>query len=167
MNVWDFELLHYLRLNCLLRGRGLFVLPPHILFYVFPPLVRVLKRLMINNWLCFAFQGTGKTWTGVEIAYQFAAVNRKRGNGGQVLFCAPSNHAVDVAASKRSLLNWRNLLPWLSLLHSPLSPQGLEKRDPGNEIHADVGCSQLRSQCPVSPVCCQKKGDWGDSLIGN
>ena len=55
---------------------------------------------MMNKWLCFAFQGTGKTWTGVEIACQFAALNRKSSNGGQVLFCAPSNHAVDVAASK-------------------------------------------------------------------
>ena len=48
----------------------------------------------------FTFEGTGKTWTAVEIACQFAALNRKQGDKGQVLFCAPSNHAVDVAASK-------------------------------------------------------------------
>ncbi|XP_068677064.1 3'-5' exoribonuclease HELZ2-like isoform X1 [Montipora foliosa] len=42
--------------------------------------------------------GTGKTLTGVEIACQLVALNRRQGTGGQVLFCAPSNHAVDVAA---------------------------------------------------------------------
>ena len=82
-------------------------------FFVFPPLVGVLKRSVLNNWSWFSFQGTGKTWTGVEIACQFAAVNRKQGNGGQVLFCAPSNHAVDVAASKCGRQHKRNAVPML------------------------------------------------------
>lgn len=48
---------------------------------------------------CLCLLGTGKTLTGVEVACQFVALNRREGTGGQVLFCAPSNHAVDVAAS--------------------------------------------------------------------
>jgi len=55
----------------------------------------------------------------VEIACQFAALNRKQRNGEQVLFCAPSNHAVDVAASKCSLLHRRNFVLRLSVPHSP------------------------------------------------
>ena len=48
---------------------------------------------------CLCLSGTGKTLTGVELARQFVALNKREGTGGQVLFCATSNHAVDVAAS--------------------------------------------------------------------
>ena len=119
---------------------------------------------MINNWLCFAFQGTGKTWTGVEIACQFATLNRKQGNRGQVLFCAPSNHAVDVAASKCSLQHRRNFVLRLSVPHSPCRGAGEE-----SSWKSVLQRRQLQATSLEEPplVCYQKKGVRGDSLIGN
>ena len=47
--------------------------------------------------------GTGKTQTAVKLAYWFVQMNRRRDSDGttrrQVLYCGPSNGAVDVAAS--------------------------------------------------------------------
>ena len=49
--------------------------------------------------------GTGKTQTAGKLAYWFVQMNRRRDNGSdgttrrQVLYCGPSNGAVDVAAS--------------------------------------------------------------------
>lgn len=63
----------------------------------------ILPKEAVLTSLNFAFVGTGKTCTAAQVAYQLAALNRREGNGGQVLFCAPSNHAVDVAASKSFL----------------------------------------------------------------
>ena len=52
--------------------------------------------------------GTGKTVTGVHIAYWFAQMNKKRSpsmekdgeecNGFMVFYCGPSNKSVDVVA---------------------------------------------------------------------
>ena len=54
--------------------------------------------------------GTGKTVTGVHIAYWFAHLNRKRkpaigedgtkSTGAMVFYCGPSNKSVDVVARK-------------------------------------------------------------------
>jgi hypothetical protein len=47
--------------------------------------------------------GTGKTVTAIKIAYWFAQLNAKSEAGAskrQVLYCGPSNSAVDVAMSE-------------------------------------------------------------------
>jgi len=48
--------------------------------------------------------GTGKTVTGIKVAYWFVRMNKdSKSNGGshgQVLYCGPSNSSVDVAASE-------------------------------------------------------------------
>lgn len=48
--------------------------------------------------------GTGKTYTSVKLVYLFTQINRKlaaRGKGMRtVLFCGPSNKAVDLVASE-------------------------------------------------------------------
>jgi hypothetical protein len=56
------------------------------------------------------YLGTGKTVTGVHIAYWFAQLNQKRlptvekeekaCNGSMVFYCGPSNKSVDVVARK-------------------------------------------------------------------
>lgn len=50
-----------------------------------------------------SYTGTGKTVVGAKIAFWFAHLNRPTNISGtkqQVLYCAPTNNAVDVAASK-------------------------------------------------------------------
>jgi len=49
--------------------------------------------------MCCMSVGTGKTLTGVKIAYWFVQRNKscKSGARKQVLFCGPSNNSVDVA----------------------------------------------------------------------
>ena len=44
--------------------------------------------------------GTGKSETGAHIAYALATGNRIRASGECVLYCAPTNKAVDVVLSK-------------------------------------------------------------------
>ena len=44
--------------------------------------------------------GTGKSETGAHIAYTLAMSNRMRQLDGCVLYCAPTNKAVDVVLSK-------------------------------------------------------------------
>lgn len=47
--------------------------------------------------------GTGKTVTAIKIAYWFAQLNARSEAGAskrQVLYCGPSNSAVDVAMSE-------------------------------------------------------------------
>ena len=51
--------------------------------------------------------GTGKTLTGIKLVYHFVEMNRRLSEQAvnsdtkrQVLYCGPSNSAVDVAASK-------------------------------------------------------------------
>ena len=61
------------------------------------------------------YLGTGKTVTGVHIAYWFAQLNRKRKlaekkdgkehSGSMVFYCGPSNKSVDVVARKYMLHN--------------------------------------------------------------
>jgi len=51
--------------------------------------------------MCCMSVGTGKTLTGVKIAYWFVQKYNKSCKSGarkQVLFCGPSNNSVDVAA---------------------------------------------------------------------
>jgi len=52
--------------------------------------------------MMFHVSGTGKTLIGVKIAYWFVELNRAINSEEkqQILFCGPSNSAVDVAASK-------------------------------------------------------------------
>ena len=63
------------------------------------------KYRLLEEFL-FYFPGTGKTFTGVKLAYHFVEMNKilAAGDDGgeqqQVLYCGPSNTAVDVAASK-------------------------------------------------------------------
>ena len=46
-------------------------------------------------------KGTGKTLTGVKLVYWFVQMNKLQSeNCRPVLYCAPSNSAVDVAMSK-------------------------------------------------------------------
>ena len=48
--------------------------------------------------------GTGKTYTSIKLVYLFTKINRQlaaRGKGMRtVLFCGPSNKAVDLVASE-------------------------------------------------------------------
>ena len=57
----------------------------------------------------FFLVGTGKTVTGAYLAYFFTQINKHvpaMGKGTpQVLYCGPSNKAVDVIASKRPFTN--------------------------------------------------------------
>jgi superfamily I DNA and/or RNA helicase/exoribonuclease R len=53
--------------------------------------------------------GTGKTVTGVHIAWCFAKDNRDTGEGRQVLYCAPSNEAVDVVTKNLMKLRKPNI----------------------------------------------------------
>lgn len=55
---------------------------------------------MLISLLCIAIAGTGKTETGVHIAYVFAMLNRTLPERKCVLYCGPSNKAVDVALGK-------------------------------------------------------------------
>jgi hypothetical protein len=51
----------------------------------------------------FVFVGTGKTITAIKIAYWFAHLNTQASVSGekkQVMYCGPSNSAVDVAMGK-------------------------------------------------------------------
>ena len=71
----------------------------------------------------FPFLGTGKTITGVHIAYWFSQINQRdtfRGSSRketpkqettlkappQVLYCGPSNKSVDVVAGVLAFLCW-------------------------------------------------------------
>ena len=69
------------------------------------------------------FTGTGKTVTGVHIAYWFAQLNKRRTptvetdeeecNGFMVFYCGPSNKSVDVVARMYSVLPYANyILIW-------------------------------------------------------
>ena len=44
--------------------------------------------------------GTGKTVTGVHIAYGFVQLNRKVEGNSMVFYCGPSNKSVDVVTRK-------------------------------------------------------------------
>ena len=64
----------------------------------------------------FFFAGTGKSVTGAHLAYAFAKYNRKYQLGLKgplsnrcVLYCAPSNKAVDVVLGKQALLTAHHL----------------------------------------------------------
>lgn len=70
---------------------------------------RLWPRYLI--WSCLSYHlGTGKTVTGVHIAYWFAQLNKQRkhvlkndgttSNASIVFFCGPSNKSVDVVARK-------------------------------------------------------------------
>lgn len=56
------------------------------------------KSVFILDFLCIL--GTGKSETGAHIAYTLVMSNRIRRLDGCVLYCAPSNKAVDVVLSK-------------------------------------------------------------------
>ena len=54
--------------------------------------------------ICIVFlwiAGTGKTFTGVNIAYLYYQLNQTREDGieGKIMYCGPSNSSVDVALS--------------------------------------------------------------------
>ena len=51
-----------------------------------------------SDFLCIL--GTGKSETGAHIAYTLAMSNRMSGLDGCVLYCAPTNKAVDVVLSE-------------------------------------------------------------------
>ncbi len=53
------------------------------------------------NWL----KGTGKSIVGAHLAYTFAMGNRKCGNHACVMYCGPSNKAVDVVHGKQYSLH--------------------------------------------------------------
>ena len=65
--------------------------------------------------ILYVYVGTGKTVTGVHIAYWFAQLNQKRKlaeekeeeehTGSMVFYCGPSNKSVDVVARKYKLHN--------------------------------------------------------------
>ena len=65
------------------------------------------------------FLGTGKTQTGVKVAYLFAQMNRNCASAGavrrQVLYCGPSNGAIDVAASTYTDNTFVTFLPVVRL----------------------------------------------------
>lgn len=87
--------------------------------------------------------GTGKTYTGVEVACQFAALNRKEGNGGQVLFCAPSNHAVDVAARILQTTGLKVLRIYGKTIEHQTFKQSLRTNLPSVQSVMDKNCEDI------------------------
>lgn len=66
-------------------------------------LVKILNFLHILNYShCLIILGTGKTIVGAHIAYIFTKLNTSS-NRGCVLYCCPSNKAVDVVHSKHTI----------------------------------------------------------------
>ena len=57
---------------------------------------------LMHRLYCASCTGTGKSVTGAHLAYIFAKTNRKVKNGQCVLYCGPSNKAVDVVHGKKS-----------------------------------------------------------------
>ena len=66
--------------------------------------------------ILYDYVGTGKTVTGVHIAYWFAQLNQERKlveekeeehTGHMVFYCGPSNKSVDVVARTYKLHNYR------------------------------------------------------------
>ena len=70
------------------------------------------NRLIIAFKYCLDFIGTGKSVVGAHLAYIFSFINgKKEGPKCSVLYCCPSNKAVDVVHSKLILL-----IPLLTLI---------------------------------------------------